>query len=134
MSDTSTHDGGCLCGAVRYRARGAPAFVVVCTCTQCMRQTGSPVPTFASYPLERFELTQGRPRSFRASEHVARQFCGECGSFLFWRGDGRGRIGITLGSFDEPSAQPAPTTHIWAKHAVPWIRGLAFEHVHEEMS
>jgi hypothetical protein len=35
------HEGGCLCGAVRYRVEGEPARASVCNCTACHRRTGS---------------------------------------------------------------------------------------------
>ena len=35
------HEGGCLCGAVRYRVEGEPALSSVCNCTSCQRRTGS---------------------------------------------------------------------------------------------
>jgi len=33
MADT-VHEGGCLCGAIRYRVEGAPFNTNVCYCTQ----------------------------------------------------------------------------------------------------
>jgi hypothetical protein len=33
--------GGCLCGQVRYSTNADPAFVVVCHCKNCQKQTGS---------------------------------------------------------------------------------------------
>jgi hypothetical protein len=33
--------GGCLCGQVRYSANAEPAFVGVCHCKHCQKQTGS---------------------------------------------------------------------------------------------
>jgi len=126
---TASHEGGCLCSAIRYRATGMPAFTVIRTCTQCMRQTGSPLPTYASYPLAQFALLSGAPESYRASDRARREFCGDCGSFLFWRRDGGSRIGIALGGFDDPSAQPKPDVRIWARHGVSWLDDLAVEKV-----
>src|SRR2546422_6792471 len=41
MADT--HEGGCLCGTVRYRVVGNPnpTLTGVCHCTLCQRRTGS---------------------------------------------------------------------------------------------
>jgi hypothetical protein len=37
-----THEGGCLCEAVRYRVMGDdPKFTCVCHCTFCQKRTGS---------------------------------------------------------------------------------------------
>ncbi len=35
-----THTGSCLCGKVRFGARGPLRGVVYCHCSQCRRQTG----------------------------------------------------------------------------------------------
>ena len=34
-------EGGCACGAVRYRLSSKPMFVNCCHCRDCQRQTGS---------------------------------------------------------------------------------------------
>jgi hypothetical protein len=34
-------EGGCACGALRYRLTSAPMFVHCCHCRDCQRQTGS---------------------------------------------------------------------------------------------
>ena len=39
MSDV--HEGGCVCGAIRYRVKGEPLRAYVCHCTFCQRFTGS---------------------------------------------------------------------------------------------
>lgn len=118
------HDGGCLCGAIRYRARGAPSSVNVCYCTQCQRQTGSPLPSFASYPEARVELLTGRPATYRSSSVAVRQFCSTCGSSLFWRRDGAQEVDIFLGTMDRPADLPPPEYQIWTIHRAPWLPSL----------
>ena len=36
-----THEGGCLCGAVRYRVTEEPYLAGICHCNQCKKRTGS---------------------------------------------------------------------------------------------
>jgi hypothetical protein len=115
------HDGGCLCGAIRYRAEGAPTDTSVCYCSQCMRQSGAAMPAFASYPTDRVAVQQGEPASYRASDTATRRFCARCGSSLFWKSDRRPEVDVFLGSFDAPSAMPAPSDQIWAAHRLPWV-------------
>src|SRR5688500_6373632 len=77
------HEGGCLCGEIRYRVTGAPISTNVCTCTQCQKHSGSPLPAFATWRLDQFHLLAGTPASFRSSDFAVRQFCARCGSSLF---------------------------------------------------
>ncbi len=114
------HEGGCQCGAVRYRAEGAPASTNACYCGQCRRHTGSVLPAFATWKLARFDLA-GEVGSFRSSEKAVRQFCPRCGSPLFWRGDGRDEIDVLIGSLDAPERVGTPRYGIWAKHRLPWV-------------
>lgn len=48
-------EGGCGCGAVRYRVEGDPIFVNNCHCTQCQHQTGSTSVVNAFFESERVE-------------------------------------------------------------------------------
>ena len=38
---TETFEGGCSCGAVRYRLTSRPMFTHCCHCLDCQNQTGS---------------------------------------------------------------------------------------------
>jgi hypothetical protein len=128
MSDQNqgdaVHQGGCLCGAVRYKTTGAPNDTNVCYCTQCQRQSGSPLPAFANFNLDQFELLRGELGSYRVSDTASRQFCPSCGSWLFWVRDGGTRISITLGSFDDPSDFPTPDYEIWTDHRIKWLGNI----------
>jgi hypothetical protein len=121
MAHDERHAGGCLCGAVRYELAGAPASADICYCTQCQRQTGSPVPAFVTYPLDRFRLAAGGPVTYRSSARAVRQFCGACGSSLFWREDGAGELDVFAGTLDDPGRLPAPDRALWAAHRAPWV-------------
>jgi hypothetical protein len=118
------HQGGCLCGGVRYKTTGTPNDTNVCYCTQCQRQSGSPLPAFANFNLDQFELLRGELGSYRASDTASRQFCPSCGSWLFWVRDGGTRISITLGSFDDPSGFPTPDYEIWTDHRIKWLNNI----------
>jgi hypothetical protein len=116
-----TYLGGCLCGAVRYRIVGEPIDVNICYCTQCRRQTGSPMAVFPTYPFDRYEVLQGKPASIRVSDFATRQFCRDCGSPLIWRRDGSTDIDIFLGTLDEPDRMPKPNAQIWTQHRISWV-------------
>jgi len=98
------HSGGCLCGAVRYEARGPLREVIYCHCSQCRRQTGI---YYAATAVDRADLTviagADRLTWFAASAHARRGFCGTCGSALFWRPEAGTHVAILAGSLDDPS-------------------------------
>ncbi len=102
MTD-EVHTGGCLCGAVRYEARGPLADVTACHCGQCRRQSGH---LYATTGVSRQNLLLIEDRGlkwYRASATARRGFCGECGSTLFWQGDADDATAILAGSLDAPT-------------------------------
>lgn len=38
---SATHDGGCACGAIRYRIPGEPLVMTHCQCRDCQRKSGT---------------------------------------------------------------------------------------------
>lgn len=107
----TSFEGGCLCGAVRYRYRGPLREVVGCHCAPCRRTSGHFV---AATQGERRRLTLEREdglRWYESSPAVFRGFCRECGSSLFWTRGGSDRMSIMAGSLDGPTGL-ALTRHI----------------------
>lgn len=101
------HPGGCLCGAVRYAARGPLRDVVYCHCGQCRKQTGL---FYAATAVDKTDLTiadESHLRWYAASEFALRGFCGTCGSALFWKAHTASHIAILAGSLDDPSGLTA---------------------------
>jgi hypothetical protein len=54
-------EGGCTCGAVRYRLKARPLFVHCCHCTWCQRETGSAFAVNAFIEASQVELLKGKP-------------------------------------------------------------------------
>jgi hypothetical protein len=91
--------GSCLCGAVKYEVENLRD-VLACHCEQCRKQTGSYMMATAAADAD-FKLIEERGlKWYRSSPTAQRGFCGECGSVLFWRGDGKDYMSITAGSVD----------------------------------
>ncbi len=124
MSKTEVHQGGCLCGAIRYRATGAPLRVGLCHCGQCRRQTGSALPSFVTWPRKAVEITKGKPAGIRLSDYATREFCRDCGSPLFWRADKGEDITVPLGSLDDAEAMPKPSYELWTERRLHWVPEL----------
>jgi hypothetical protein len=100
-TEQARRSGGCLCGAVRYEVCGPLRDVLICHCSQCRRVHGTPA-AFSGAPEERFRLLEARGLAwYRSSDIAERGFCRDCGSSLFWRPLGKGRLSFTPGSLDD---------------------------------
>ena len=106
--------GGCLCGAVRYSARGPVTRVNHCHCSQCRRTSGAVAATWAKVPLAGFAVVAGRPASYRSSDFATRAFCAVCGSTLFWQRDNADAIDLAVGSLDDAAGLEA-TRHYFVE-------------------
>jgi hypothetical protein len=123
MSETlDPFTGGCLCGAIRYRALGAPTRVNHCHCRQCQQSSGAAMLTWVTWPLEAVRLTQGRTAEFASSPGVQRSFCARCGSTLFWRrlSQSPAVLDVAAGTLDAPERVP-PQEHLFVKSRAPWL-------------
>ena len=116
MSDsavTKAHEGGCLCGRVRYRISARLTNVAHCHCSMCRRASGAPFVTWVVIPADSFEITKGTPAMYPSSEDSERRFCPACGTQLtFWTSRAADGIDVTVGSLDDPEACRA-NRHVW---------------------
>ncbi len=118
---TGMLEGGCLCGAVRYRIDGVGIDAGYCHCRICQRSAGAPVLAWATVPVASFIYTCGVPTVYRSSEHGRREFCGQCGTQLVFRQVPLARtVDVTIASLDDP-AVIAPEYHIWRGSRIPWF-------------
>jgi hypothetical protein len=121
MDDPAT-EGGCLCGAVRYRATGVSYDRTNCHCTICRRASGAPFVAWATFHAADFAFTSGDPARFASSSADVRTFCGRCGTPLtFQRLDKQEEIDVTICSMDHPE-DLAPEDHTWTRSQLPWIK------------
>jgi hypothetical protein len=113
------YEGGCLCGAVRYRVNADPVNERVCHCRLCQKSIGAAFNARLLFRIADVER-HGPVGSFNSSPELNREFCQRCGATLFTARPGAGVIGITAGSLDDP-ALFRPTMHIWTSSRQPWI-------------
>ena len=118
---TETRTGGCLCGAVRSEVAWPLSRVVVCHCTDCRRSSGAPAVGFALFPDDRITIT-GTPTAYESSPGVIREFCGTCGTNLFYRNEAifPGQLDLHTATLDDPDALP-PSIRIQVADAPEWF-------------
>lgn len=115
------HDGGCLCGAIRYRISGTPTATNICHCRSCRLATGGPVAAFADLAPGQFTWTRGTPAFFASSPGVHRGFCPTCGSSLTYESAALpGEVHVLLATLDSPEAL-VPTQEVFAEERIPWM-------------
>ncbi|MDP6574220.1 MAG: GFA family protein [Rhodospirillales bacterium] len=114
------HTGGCLCGAVRYRATAEPLVVTHCHCTLCQKESGAAFVTWAAFPKDAFAFTEGAPAAYWATDKAERTFCSACGGTLtFVHVESAHQVDVAAGSLDKPGAV-RPRDHIWDSSRIPW--------------
>jgi hypothetical protein len=113
-------EGGCLCGAVRWRAEGELSLASHCHCSRCRKVHGTAYGTYAIAPEAGFSL-EGSPARFESSAAFARWFCPRCGSVT--PGEAEGSRLVPLGGADgDPGVRPL--AHIFAASKAPWFEWM----------
>jgi len=121
MMTVSTTQGGCLCGAVRFRLEDAPIWVGHCHCESCRRNTGSLIATFVGFKQTQITYTQGERRIYVSSPGVRRGFCGECGTPLSYEADKfPDEIHLYICTLDDPE-RFIPQFHVFYAEHVSWF-------------
>ena len=100
--------GGCHCGAIRYEAEGEPLTHALCHCEDCRRAAGAPMVGWTMYKEEQVTVTRGAPKTYASSTNGRRQFCGDCGTGLFYTNAEilPGIIDVQSATYDDPDAVP----------------------------
>ncbi len=109
-------EGGCYCGAVRYKAEGDPLFKGQCHCRECQYISGGSVNVTMGMPEAGFSYTKGSPKQFKRSDldnPVVREFCAECGTHIASRPAGMPAALLKVGTLDDPSAFGGPQMAIY---------------------
>lgn len=119
---TKSIEGGCLCGAIRYRATAAPRVSTLCHCRSCRLANGAPSVAWTVFPAHAFAFVAGKPVEFESSPGVMRGFCGQCGTPLTYRRlVETGTIDVTTATLDAADDY-APSKEIWVAEKLSWER------------
>jgi hypothetical protein len=117
-------EGGCACGAVRYRLTSEPLFVHCCHCLNCQRQTGSAFVINLLIEADRVQLLAGSPqavdvpRDDGSKQKIYR--CATCQIAVFSQYTHPAVRFVRVGTLDVPSAV-APDVHIFTRSKLGWV-------------
>lgn len=118
-------EGGCQCGAVRYRLLGPPLAVYACHCKDCQRRSGAAFSMSMPIARERVGLMRGTLTAYDKaadSGRVVRMLgCSQCG-IKVWNEplSTPGMLVLKPGTLDD-SSWARPVGNIWTKSRMPWV-------------
>ena len=119
-----SREGGCACGAIRYRLASEPMIVHCCHCSNCQRQTGSAFVINLLIEADRLEEVAGTaqpvdvPRDDGSVQRIFR--CPRCQVAVFSE-YGRPEVRFVRGGTLDDPADIAPDVHIYTRSKVGWV-------------
>mgnify|MGYP006152177287 CR=1 FL=1 len=118
---SENHQGGCLCGGLRYEFTAPLQDIAHCHCSTCRRSSGGIVTTWITVPASSFQWLAGTPAQYDSSASCVRYFCANCGAqlALVTRLSPQS-IDLTIATLDHPEHAPAER-HIWTDSRLPWL-------------
>jgi hypothetical protein len=102
--------GGCLCGAVRYRATPEHREGYYCHCRMCQLAFGNTRAAFVNLRKDQVQWLTAPPASYASSKLARRGFCANCGTPLSFEYVDSERMDLSVGSLDDPGAVK-PSSH-----------------------
>lgn len=119
-----TITGRCHCGAISYVAEGAALHHALCHCGDCRRAAGAPMVGWIAFKTEQVTIT-GEPVVYASSPGATREFCGRCGTGLFYRNPEMlpGVVDIQSGTLDRADDE-RPSAHIQGAERLSWTRTM----------
>ena len=121
------HEGGCVCGGVRFTATGVPKRVSACSCEWCRKRTGSALGVSVYFDQGDVEILQGNLKTYRLHSEAGRwidsQFCENCGSALTLTLEiPPGLRGLAGGSFDNRHSWFRPQRYVFTRSNPDWMK------------
>lgn len=114
-------DGGCRCGALRFRVTAAPLFTAACHCRGCQRMTGSAFSLTVAVPDEGFAVMQGEDVAGGADPAFGHRFCPTCLSWVWTKHPMmRGFRNLRTPMLDDP-VWARPYIETWTSERLPWV-------------
>ena len=120
-------EGGCACGAARYRLTAPPLIVHACHCRDCQKQTGSAFVLNMWIEKDCVEADHSLPQSFMLTAGTGKPhevfFCGKCNTRLWskYRAAPGDTLLVRVGTLDHPEIVE-PDVHIFTRSKLPWLQ------------
>ena len=106
--------GQCHCGAIAFASSGPIVHQGTCTCRACQQATGTLGSPNIGVPADSVTLTKGTPAEYKAEgegcDAGTWQFCGQCGSPLYWKNAKETEVALFVGALDDPTVFHPPKT------------------------
>ena len=119
-------EGGCRCGAVRYRvnAETMPP-VYCCHCLVCQTWSGSAFTEQAVVAEPQIEVIAGEVETYlnitESGAVSTQRLCGTCHARLWNTNSSRPGLAVIRAGTLDASPALVPRAHIWTKRKQPWI-------------
>lgn len=119
LSETAS----CACGKVTVTVAGPVLSMLVCSCRDCRKASGTGHSTVVLMSTEAVTITgevKGHTRTAASGSEITRSFCPDCGTPLFARTARAPKlILLPAGLFDDPTWF-APTQAIFSRTHLDW--------------
>ena len=130
------YDGGCVCGAVRYRLTEEPLTFYACHCTDCRGHAGAAYGISMMVRRDALAIVHGTAHTYdvEASDGRRRRGvgCAACMTRLWGEPPRVPTVRILRpGTLDDPQGF-RPVAHIWTRSKLPWVVIPADEPVFEQ--
>lgn len=115
-------EGGCFCGAVRYRLDADTFDTGWCHCRICQRVSGAPALVYTTVPRPSFVITRDDGlATIHTTSFGERRFCARCGTHIAMTvAHEPDMIDVTVASLDAPE-RVAPGFHIFWADKIAWF-------------
>ncbi len=120
MNQTTTHQGHCFCGAVKFTLTDQPEVMAYCHCDSCRQWSAGPVSAFTLWKPTSMHITQGannvalfdqNPLSDDQTVVSKRVWCKTCGGHLYTDHPTMGLIDVPAAVIENFRFEPAFHVH-----------------------
>ena len=122
MSEASSHQGSCFCGAVAFTVTGAPVAQGYCHCGSCRSWSAGPVNAFTLWSPDNVKVTRGADNigTFNKTAQSGRSWCKTCGGHFFTTHPGWNLVDVYAAAI--PTFTFKPGVHVHYQESVLPIR------------